>query len=141
MRWIFYYVLNNYSLNSMPLKEKFGRLFDLAENKGVSVAEMNELRWRENGETWKWCRRLFAWEELVWDCIERLTSIILQVEVEGRWVWTSHSSSCYTVSSAYKYMSEVNAIKNQANSQFLGLKNLSLMVIIFGWRLFLNRIN
>lgn len=57
--------------------------------------------------------RLFEWEdELVEECIERLTSIILQVDVEDRWIWNLHPSSCYTVNNAYKHLSEFDVKNN-----------------------------
>ncbi|GAU25000.1 hypothetical protein TSUD_292110 [Trifolium subterraneum] len=48
------------------------RLFDLAKNKTVLVAEMSSLGWGSGGEAWVWRRPLRAWEEemlrerLVW---------------------------------------------------------------------------
>ena len=45
------------------------------------------------------------------------------------------------VSSAYKYLSEVDVINNQANSKFLCLKTVPLKIFIFVWRLILNRIS
>jgi len=40
-----------------------------------------------NGEAWKWPMRLFAWEdELVRECIGRLTSVVLQVGTIDHWI-------------------------------------------------------
>ena len=50
-------------LEGKPLCSLFPRLYELAENKLVMVAEMFARGWGVNGEAWKWCRRLFAWEE------------------------------------------------------------------------------
>lgn len=44
------------------------------------------------------------------------------------------------VSSAYKFLSEVDDNNNNANSQILWLKIVSLKVSIFVWQLLLNRI-
>lgn len=62
------------------------------------------------------------------------------MEVEDHWVWTLHPSSCYTISSAYKNLSQVDFVNNQANSQCLCLKSVPLKVSIFFGRLLLNHI-
>lgn len=85
-------------LNGIRLKVRFSMLFNLAENKMASFTEMNELGWWENGEAWKWRGRFHVWEnELVGECIERLTSFVLQVDVEDHWAWNLHPSSYYIV--------------------------------------------
>ncbi|MCI60134.1 putative non-LTR retroelement reverse transcriptase related protein, partial [Trifolium medium] len=45
-------------VDETPLCERFGRLFDLAENKSVSVAVMFSLGWRAGREAWVWRRQL-----------------------------------------------------------------------------------
>jgi hypothetical protein len=51
-----------------PLCERFGRLYDLAENKSSTVAEMFSLGWEVDGEAWKWRRQLWVWEEMLREC-------------------------------------------------------------------------
>ena len=46
-----------------PFSVRFRRLFDLAENKTISVAEMFSLGVEQGGEGWRWRHRLWAWEE------------------------------------------------------------------------------
>jgi hypothetical protein len=41
-----------------PLSERFGRLFDLADTKRCTVAEMFSLGWEAEGEAWVWRRQL-----------------------------------------------------------------------------------
>lgn len=61
------------------------------------------------------------WEdELVEESIKRLTSVVLQMDVEDRWIWNLHSPSCY-ISSVNKTLFKVDD-NNQANSQILWLK-------------------
>ena len=47
----------------MSLMERFRRLYDLSIHKDLSVGEMHALGWGEDGEAWRWRRRLLAWEE------------------------------------------------------------------------------
>lgn len=118
----------------------------------IGCLNWRRIRWRfcnknkwvrvgENGEAWKWRMRLFVWEEeLEGECFERLTSIVLHVEVEDRCVWNLHPYLCYTINNAYKNLTEVDNINHQANSQILWLKIVPLNISIFVWRLLLNRI-
>ncbi|GAU10913.1 hypothetical protein TSUD_426570, partial [Trifolium subterraneum] len=39
-------------VEGIPLCERFGRLFDLSENRGLTVAEMFSLGWGVAGEAW-----------------------------------------------------------------------------------------
>ncbi|MCI58338.1 putative non-LTR retroelement reverse transcriptase related protein, partial [Trifolium medium] len=45
-------------VDGAPLWERFGRLFDLAEAKSASVAEMFALGWGAGGDAWVWRRQL-----------------------------------------------------------------------------------
>jgi len=102
---------------------------------------MCELGRGFGGEAWKWRRRLFAWEEgLVVECVERLSSCVLQVGTINRWVWKFHPSQCYTVKSAYSYLTAIDTNLNDGFNSFLWLKAVPLKVNIFIWRLFLNRL-
>ena len=47
-------------LGGVPLCQHFSRLFDLAENKSISVATLFSLGWEEGGKAWQWRRRLWA---------------------------------------------------------------------------------
>ncbi|GAU14843.1 hypothetical protein TSUD_50550 [Trifolium subterraneum] len=70
-----------------PLARAFSRLYDLADNKNISVADMCVDGWALNGNEWKWRRRLFAWEEeLVAQCVGVLANFVLQGDVSDRWV-------------------------------------------------------
>jgi len=131
-------------LEGKPLGSIFPCMYELVEKKLVTVAEMFARGWGVNGEAWKWRRRLFEWEEkLLGECIVRLTSFSLQVDRVDRWIWMLHDSNCYTVSSAYYFLTDIELDSNQqpnGNFRFLWLKAVPLKVLIFAWRLFLNRI-
>ncbi|GAU29502.1 hypothetical protein TSUD_115240 [Trifolium subterraneum] len=69
-----------------PLCERFGRLFDLAENKSESVAEMFSLGWGADGDAWVWRRSLRAWEEeMLRECQTLLLTVSLQDHSSDRW--------------------------------------------------------
>jgi hypothetical protein len=48
-------------VEGIPLSERFGRLFDLAETKRYTVAEMFTLGWGAGGEAWVWRRQFRGW--------------------------------------------------------------------------------
>ncbi|GAU40836.1 hypothetical protein TSUD_287740 [Trifolium subterraneum] len=101
-------------LEDCPFYRSFSRLFDLAENKFITVADMHGLGWGVGGEAWKWRRRLHAWEEeLVLECVERLSNVVLQVNEHDRWVWKLHPSHCYTVRSAYAFLTATDINLNE----------------------------
>ena len=73
-------------VGGVSFREKFSRLFELAMDKWVSVFDMCQLGWGENGEAWKWRQRLFAWEEeKVGELCLLLQNVTLQVD-EDRWL-------------------------------------------------------
>ena len=74
-------------LDGVSLDVRYAKLFDLAVNKFVIVAEMFSLGWEVNDEAWKWKRKLFAWEErLVRECMNQLSFVVLQVGMTDRWI-------------------------------------------------------
>ena len=106
------------------------------------IDEMHSLGWGLSGEAWRWRRRSFAWgEELVGECVELLTSVVLQVNVEGRWIWKIHSSLRYTVSRAYNILTLANHDNYSENSLVLWLKAVPCKVSLFAWHLLLNRVH
>jgi hypothetical protein len=86
---------------------------------------------------------LFAWEEeLLGECIVHISIFSFQVDRIDKWIWKLHTSNCYVVSSAYHFLTETEHDRYQQhnNNNFLWLKAVPLKVLIFAWRLFLNRI-
>jgi hypothetical protein len=45
----------------VPLCERFSRLFDLTENKSMSVANLLSVDSEQWGVLWRWRRRLWQW--------------------------------------------------------------------------------
>ncbi|CAJ2635027.1 unnamed protein product [Trifolium pratense] len=73
-------------LDGISLRQRFGRLFALAQTKSCSVAKMFALGWGADGEAWVWQRRLRAWEEeLLRECQLLLLDISLQDQTLDRW--------------------------------------------------------
>ncbi|MCI07906.1 receptor-like protein kinase ANXUR2, partial [Trifolium medium] len=74
-------------VDETPLCERFERLFDLAETKLRTVAEMFTLGWGADGEAWVWRRQLRVWEEVLGECQSLLPNLSLQVQSPDRWQW------------------------------------------------------
>lgn len=89
-------------VGDIPFHVRFRRLFDLSDNKFLTVAQMFHLGWGEGGEAWKWRSRLWAWEEeqLV-ECRLLLLSVVLQVNKNDVWSWVPDLVACYKVKRAY----------------------------------------
>ncbi|GAU30291.1 hypothetical protein TSUD_385120 [Trifolium subterraneum] len=114
-------------LGDSPLSRSFSRLYVLAVDKNILVADMFAAGWGIGGEAWKWRRRLFAWEEeLVAGCIARLSNVSLQAEVPDSWVWQLHNSGCYSVKSAYSYLTASEVRLNGNFDKFLWLRSVPL---------------
>jgi hypothetical protein len=85
-------------LGGVPLCERFGRLFDLAENKSSIVAEMFSSRWEADREAWMWQRQLWVWEEeMLGECQILLIPFTVQVGSPDRWQWHPDLDSGYSV--------------------------------------------
>jgi len=82
---------------------------------------MKLLGWGVNREAWKWRRRLFAWKEnLMRKCVDRLSNVILQVEIEGRWF----GSLIYPngIQSKVFILTSIEVDFNVGSNMFCGLK-------------------
>jgi hypothetical protein len=76
----------------------FGRLFDLATNKLISVADMCALGWEVGGEAWSWRRSLWSWEEeMLEECRQLLDGVIGQDNILDKWQWDPDIHDGYTV--------------------------------------------
>ena len=92
-------------LGSTPLCVCYRRLFDLYENKSITVANFFSLGVAQGGEAWKWRRRLLAWEEeALEECRTLLLDVSLHSNVSDRWVWLPDPQGGYTVRGAYQLL-------------------------------------
>jgi len=116
------------------LNHRFKRLYDLSENKMVTVADMSNLGWNVEGGGWKWRRRLLAWEEEeVVVCSSLLTNIVLQDGVEDRCHWNLHSSHNYTVNNAYHLLSAYDINPPFISVDLTWHKVVPLKICLFAW--------
>jgi len=115
-----------------PLCVRFPRLFDLAENKGVTAREMSRRGWEDGGDAWEWRRRLMAWEEeLVTKCSSLLCSIVLQDHVIDRWRWVLDPINGYSVKGAYQFLTLHDTSRECDLYDAAWLKQAPLKVSIF----------
>ncbi|GAU23355.1 hypothetical protein TSUD_334020 [Trifolium subterraneum] len=121
--------------------ERFGRLFDLAENKSVSVAEMFLLGWGAGGEAWLWRRPLRVWEEeILGECQTLLLDISLQAHFSDSWSWQSDPVDGYTVCGAYQLLTEQDMAPLNAVAGLIWHTQVPLKVSILAWRLLRDRL-
>jgi hypothetical protein len=66
-------------VGGVPLCERFGHLFNLAENKSSTVAEMFSSRWKDGGEAWVWE------EEMLGECQILLLPFAVQAGSPDLW--------------------------------------------------------
>jgi hypothetical protein len=91
------------------LCQRFGHLFDLAENKSSTVAEMFSAWWEVGGEAWVWRRQLWVWkEEMMWECQTLLLPFIVQAESPD--VWQPDIDTGYSVRRAYHLLTSPDSI-------------------------------
>ncbi|GAU37007.1 hypothetical protein TSUD_150430 [Trifolium subterraneum] len=128
-------------VDETPLCERFGRLFDLVENKSVSVAEMFLLGWGTGGEAWLWRRPLRAWEEeMLGECQTLLLDIPLHAHSSNRWLWQPDFADGYTVCGAYQLLTDQDMTPLDVAASLIWHTQVPLKVFIFAWRLFRDRL-
>jgi len=123
----------------VSFKIRFSRLFELSAFKEVSVFDMSQLWWGEEGEAWRW--RLFTWEEEeVGELTLLLHNVHLQVHRVDRWLWTIESSNVFSFQNAYNYLTVHPPLVSLVPAASLWHKDVPLKVVLFAWRLFRDRL-
>lgn len=46
----------------VSLRDRFRRLYGLADNIAITVQNMCLCGWKAGGEAWRWCHSLWLWE-------------------------------------------------------------------------------
>jgi len=128
-------------LGDAPFSERFRRLFDLAENKTISVANMFSLGLEQGGNGWSWRRRLWAWEE---NLLEEFRALLLDVSllpnVSDKWAWLPDPVGGYAVRGAYDLLTECDNPLTDGALDLVWHHQVPLKVLIFAWRLLRNRL-
>ena len=89
-------------IGGTPLSVRFRRLFDLAENKSITVANLFSMGLVRDGDGWSWRRRLWVWEEdMLEECRALLFDVVLVPNVSDKWVWLLDIADGYSVRGAY----------------------------------------
>jgi len=136
-----YFWLDNW-MGGPPLKVQFPRLFELTQDKGALVSEMEERGWAIGGGVWVWRRRLLAWEEeTVTECAALLSDIVLQDTILDRWRWGLDLINGYSAKGIYQYLASSNSSVERGISDVVWLKHIPLKVSMFVWRLLQNRLS
>jgi len=132
-------------VGDVPLRVRYRCLFNLYDNKVVTVAQMFALGRVEGGGAWRWRRRLWAWEdELVEKCRTLLLTDSMQVEIDDVWTWILDPLAGYTVRGAYQILTDgapLNLCVPLISDDLLWRKDVPLKVLIFVWRPFRNRLH
>ncbi|CAJ2638568.1 unnamed protein product [Trifolium pratense] len=128
-------------VDGIPLCQRFGRLFELAETKSCTVAGMYASGWGEGGEAWVWRRQLRAWEEeMLGECQSFLLTIILQAHSFDRWQWRPEPDTGYSVRGAYKLLTSHVSVTLDDADNLIWHPQVPLKVSIFAWRLLRDRL-
>ncbi|GAU17467.1 hypothetical protein TSUD_340100 [Trifolium subterraneum] len=122
-------------------RERFGRLFDLFENKSIMVAEMFSLGWGEAGEAWVWRRPLRTWEEeMLRECQTLLLTVSLHDHSSDCWQWQPELDSGYTARGAYQLLTDQVVAPLDVAAGLIWHPHVPLKVSILVWRLLCDRL-
>ncbi|XP_039688673.1 uncharacterized protein [Medicago truncatula] len=100
-------------LGSVSFCEQFPRLFDLSENKSITVAGLLSLGVERGGEAWKWRRR---------------------------WVWLPDPVEGYTVRGSYRLLTTKDVPLRDPATSLIWHNQVLLKVSLFAWRLLHDRL-
>ncbi|GAU47626.1 hypothetical protein TSUD_281040 [Trifolium subterraneum] len=127
-------------LGGVSLRERYGRLFDLTENKSSIVADICSLGWEAAGDAWVWRRMLWVWEEeMLGECQDLLHNFIVQAQVTDSWQWQHDPVRGYTIQGAYRLLTSQQFITLTTAEELIWHKHVPLKVSILAWRLLRDR--
>lgn len=119
-------------IGGILLSVRFRRLFDLAENKTITVANFFSLGLARQGEGWRWRRRLWAWEEdMLEECRALLFDVLLVPNVSDKWVWLLDIADEYYVRVAYDLLLNCDNSMLDTSLELVWHKQVPLKVIVF----------
>ena len=119
-------------LGPVPLRVRFHRLFELFENKSITVALLFSLGVGHMGGAWQWRRRLWAWEEeMLEECRTLLLDVTLLDNVSDKWVWLHDPTSGYSVRGAYQLLITQGVLVVDSSTDLIWHKQVPLKVSVF----------
>ena len=119
----------------IPLKVRFGRLFDLSLNKSITVKDMFVHGWGEDGDAWQWRRGLRVWEEeLLAECRVLLANVSLQPLSFDVWQWLPDPLEGYSVRAVYSMLTDQGAPQVPQDVDLIWHRQVPLKVSITAWR-------
>jgi hypothetical protein len=120
---------------------RFRRLFELFDNKSITVAHLFSLGVGHMGGAWQWRRRLWAWEEeLLEDCRSLLLDVTLFDNVSDRWIWLPDPTGGYSVRGAYQLLITQGVSVVDSAEDLIWHNQVPLKVSVFAWRLLRDRL-
>ncbi|KAK2426689.1 hypothetical protein QL285_025332 [Trifolium repens] len=128
-------------LGGDPLCERFRRLFDLAENKSCTVAEMFSAGWEVGGKASVWRRQLWVWEEeMLGECQYLLFPFTVQAQSSDVWRWQPDPDAGYSIRGAYQLLTSHDSFTLSETDDLVWHKQVPLKISIFVWRLLRDRL-
>ncbi|GAU20182.1 hypothetical protein TSUD_352460 [Trifolium subterraneum] len=128
-------------LGGVPLCVRYSRLFELAANQSISVANMCELGWEEGGAGWQWHRQLWVWgEELLLECTGLLLATVLQTNSSDSWIWRHDIGGGYSVRGAYSLLAAREDGTTTGSADLIWHQHVPLKVSVLAWRLLHNKL-
>ena len=124
-------------LREVPFCVRLRWLFDLTENKFMTVANLFSVDSEQWGDLWRWRRNLWQWEEeMLMERRTLLLDVFLSPNVSDRWVWLPDPSDGYTVRGAYNLLTSQDRSGEASTSDLVWHNQVS----VFAWRLLLDRL-
>jgi hypothetical protein len=124
-----------------PLRDRFRRLYDLADNKAITVRDMFLLGWEDGGEAWRWRCSLWVWEEeMLAECRELLHDVPLQDTTSDMWQWHLDPIGRYSICGVYDMLTSQEYAHVQSSMDLIWHKQVPLKVSIYSWRLLRDRL-
>jgi hypothetical protein len=133
-------------LGSVPLKDRFSRLFSISTLKEAKVAEAGT--WVNNSWCWSlsWRRNFFVWEEELYnEFLALLQGVSLSVACD-KWVWKADAGGVFSVKSCYSLLTtravSSMVIPSDHKFVFVGIWKSSalLKAIAFSWQALIGKI-
>jgi hypothetical protein len=137
---------NDAWLGTVPLKDRFPRLFSISTLKEAKVAEAGI--WVNNSWCWSltWRRNFFVWEEEMHIELMALLHGTSPSVACDKWVWTEGAGGVFSVNSCYRLLTtraiSAEVIPSDHKFVFVGIWRSAapLKAIVFSWQALIGKI-